>query len=66
MKWIREKSKIKEKKEKKRKGKKRMERDRRGEAKIKELVCYSPSALFSTHNEANEVLALLSKQRKTT
>ena len=52
--------------EKKRKGKKRMEKERKGQGKIKELVCYSPRALFSTHNKANEVFALLSKLRKTT
>ena len=34
--------------EKKRKGKKRMEKERKGQGKIKELVCYSPCALFST------------------
>ena len=47
-------------------GQKKNGRDRRGQGKIQELVCYSPSALFSTHNKTNEVLALLSKLRKTT
>ena len=55
----REKQKKREKKRRKRqkrrgKDEEWREKGKRGQGKIKELVCYSPSALFSTHNKANE------------